>query len=266
MEPDAAKIIEEIMADIERKASSWQYEADIERHREWGEKLSRQFYAGTPWSKTRERLTTEANVIFRYAGVMDAAVQGQNTYGYKIAPMAFYPKYRHASADEPEDNIILVRFSFEHNFSTYLTYPFFFLHEYASHIHGANSDSDIFDDGWMMYFIHKPTTQVRRSLPSRYWLNTEQNKAIDEYCPHKLSSGLLQRYYYLAQHIDNLTLRFKQLTLDLAGYSLTQENPYFLADFMERLTYHFKQNRQDLKRKIESYTNVDELFMRLPSP
>jgi len=271
MNHDAAEVIDEIVTDIQNRASVWQYEADVEQHRAWGEKLSRLFYEGTPWPTTQERLTTNASVVFRYAGTLDRAVPGQNTYGYKVAPMAFYPKYKDADDGEPEDNVILVRFSFEHDFSTYLAYPFFFFHEYASHIHGANSDSDIFDDGWMMYAIHEFLSNNVYSLPPTYCLHGNQIQAIGEHCPGKISTKHLQDYYFFGQGFHTWSRLwapklFRQMTWELAGYPLSQENRYFLADFMERLHYHFEQRRDDLRRKIENYTGVDDLFMRLPPP
>ena len=269
---DAAKVVEDIVADIEHKTSGWQYQSDVDRHREWGERLSRLFYEGTPWSKTRERLAADTKVIFRYAGKLDEAVQGQNTFGYRVAPMAFYPTYPCADADEPESNVILVRFSFEqHTFSTYLAYPFFFFHEFASHVHGANSDSDIFGDGWMMYAIHDFLTNNVYRLPPPYCLHQAQVQAINEYCPGKISTDFLRRYYCVGQKLHKWSNPwapgfFKRLTWDLAGYPLTRKNPCFLAEFVERLAHHFEERPDDLRRKIKNYSSVDDLFMRLPPP
>jgi len=197
LNPDVAKIIEETIADIEQRASNWQCETEVERYREWGEKLSRLFYEGTPWLKTQERLTTNTHLVFRYAGLLDTVAQGQNTYGYRVAPMAFYPEYNYASTDEPEENVILIRFSFEHDFSTFLMYPFLFFHEYASHVHGPNSDIDIFDDGWMLYAIYSFLVSESDSLPSAYCLHADQIRSISEHCPSKIST-VLKRYYFLA--------------------------------------------------------------------
>jgi len=52
----------------------------------------------------------------------------------------------------------------------------------------------------------------------------------------------------------------------LAGYPLEESNPFFLADFIERLRHHFEERRADLRRKIENYTSVNDLYMRLPPP
>lgn len=278
--PDAAKVIEDIVTDIEQKTSDWQYQSEVERHREWGERLSRLFYDGTRWSKTRERLAADTKVMFRYVGILDKAVQGQNTFGNRVAPMAFYPTYPYANADEPESNVILVRFSFEHNFSTYLAYPFFFFHEFASHVHSANSDSDIFDDGWMMYAIHDFLISNVYKLPPTYRLHQAQVQAIGEHCPGKISTGFLRRYYFFGQNLHKWSDPwapgfFKRLTRELAGYPLTRKNPRFLADFVESLAYHFEERPDDLKRKIKEYSIVDDLseysivddlFMRLPPP
>lgn len=267
----AARVVDDVIADIKKKAPDWHYQPEVERYRDWGERLSRLFYEGTPWSRTQERLAEVANTAFRYAGVLDTAVQGQNTYGYRVAPMAFYREYKDADGDEPQENVILVRFSFEHDFSTYLAYPFFFLHEFASHVHGANSDSDIFDDGWMMYAIHDFLVNANENLPPSYRLCGAQIQAIGEHCPAEISTAHLCSYYFLAQSFHKWSHPwaggvFRQLTRELAGYPLEESNPFFLADFIERLRHHFEERRADLRRKIENYTSVNDLYMRLPPP
>lgn len=267
--PDAADIVGKMMATIEHEAPTWQYKADIEKHRQHGETLARLFYEGTPWPRTQERLTTEAHVVFEYAGLLHPATQGQNTYGYRVAPMAYH-EYDGAEPDEPQENVIVLRFDFQHSFSTYLAYPFFFLHEYISHVYGANSDSDIFDDGWMMYAAHSFLERIHYSLPVAHLLKDAQMQAINEHCPGKLSE-YPRDYYFLAQNLYSrlpvqLQQRFRQMTWELAGYPLSAENPSFHAGFVERIRYHFETRPDELMRKLAEYTNVDALFMRLPPP
>ena len=118
--PGAADIVGKMMATIEHEAPTWQYEADIEKHRQHGETLAGLFYEGTPWPRTQDRLTTDAYIVFEYAGILSTAIQGQNTYGYRVAPMAYHVQYDDAEPDEPQENVIVLRFDFQHSFSTYL--------------------------------------------------------------------------------------------------------------------------------------------------
>ena len=267
--PDAADIVAKMMAVIEHEAPTWQYKDDIEKHRQRGEKLARLFYEGTPWPRTHGRLATDAHVVFEYAGLLSTATQGQNTYGYGVAPMAYH-EYDDAKPDEPQENVIVLRFDFHHSFSTYLAYPFFFLHEYVSHVYGANSDSDIFDDGWMMYAAYAFLVRTNRSLPVEHRLRNVQMQAIGEHCPGKLSP-YLRDYYFLAEHLNTeLNVqspgRFRQMTWKLAGYSLSAENRFFHADFVERIRCHFDTRPDELMRKLMQYPDIDTLFMHLPPP
>jgi hypothetical protein len=161
LNPHAARVVEAMLADIEQKAPEWEYRAEVERHRAWGEKLSTFFYEGTPWPRTQERLLTKTAVVFEYTDCRNA-------------PMAYYERYKQATEDEPDENVILVRFSFEDDFPHYCAYPFFFFHEYASHVHGANSHTDTFDDGWMVFAIHKYLEKTHHSLPKAYHLRQAQ--------------------------------------------------------------------------------------------
>lgn len=184
--------------------------------------------------------------------------------------MAYHAQYPNAEPDEPQENVIVLRFDFHHSFSTYLAYPFFFLHEYVSHVCGANSDSDIFDDGWMMYAAHSFLERIHYSLPVAHLLKDAQMQAINEHFPGKLSEDV-RRYYFLAQNLHRQpTLqsqqRFRQMTWELAGYPLSAENRFFHADFVERIRYHFDTRPDELMRKLAEYTDVDALFMRLPAP
>jgi len=268
--PDAADIVGKMMATIKHEAPTWQYKDDIEKHRQHGEKLARLFYEGTPWPRTHGRLATDAHVVFEYAGLLSTATQGQNTYGYRVAPMAYKDRYDAAELDEPQENVIVLRFDFHHSFSTYLAYPFFFLHEYVSHVYGANSDSDIFDDGWMMYAAYSFLKKLHFSLPIAHRLKNVQIEATEEHCPGKLSPDL-KRYFFLAGHLNTvlsvrLPERFRQMTWKLAGYSLSAENRFFHADFVERIRCHFDTRPDELMRKLMQYPDIDTLFMHLPPP
>jgi len=265
MEPKAAAIIGDIMADIEQDASDWHHRSDVEAYKQWGETSSKLFYEGTPWPKTQSRLAIEANLVFQYAGFLATEVPGRNTYGYKVAPMAYYAQYPKAESGEPEENVMVVRFAFEHTFSTYLAYPFFFLHEHASHVHGADSDSDNFDDGWMMYAIYI----FLSSLPPAHRLKNAQWQATCEHCPANLSTDLLRSCYLLAQDLHQWLLGdplFREITWELAGYSLTKDNRYLHADLMRRLRYYSHKHPSELKRILAVYTSVDELLAHLPIP
>ncbi len=254
---DAARVVEAMMADIEQKAPNWEYHAEVERYRTWGERLSNFFYEGTPWPRTQKRLPTKTTMVFEYSD-------------RKISPMAFYERYEQAAEGEPDENVILVRFSFEDDFSHYCAYPFFFFHEYASHVHGADSHTGIFDDGWMMFAIREYLEKNHDSLLEVYPLRQAQQRAIGEHFPSNLSTDLVKRYYFLAQNFQAWSAPwaqnfFKHLTWELAGYPLEQENPYWFADFMNRFHNDFHQRREDMRRMIENFVDVAGLYMGLTS-
>jgi hypothetical protein len=267
--PRAAEVIGQVAAEIKRAAPTWRYREAVTACHAQGRELARLFYAQSPWPISPERLGQEVGLVFASGLPREDDYQafGQEAYGYKVAPMAYRSHYK--EDEETWQNVIVVRFYPDHNFTTYCAYPFFFLHEYASHIYGANSQSQAFDDGWMFSAIHvfvEESMSVESLAPPA--LRPMQLRAVNHYFPGRLSSSFLQDRYWLAQQIHTRLRKkapdlFQHLTWELAAYPPTGQDPKFHARFIEALNHEFKTNWPRLQHLLSSFSGVDDLLSQL---
>lgn len=139
--PDVAEVFAAIISDIEAHAPTWQYQDDVGRWQALGQELAQRFYADSPHVETQERLERDVTLDFEWVGETPKA-----PFGYREDCLA--------KAEEPVPGIIMVRFSFQDEFINYLAYPFFFLHEYLSHVYAVDTSSELFEDGWLLYAAH----------------------------------------------------------------------------------------------------------------
>lgn len=139
--PGVAEIIAAIIGDIEAYAPTWQYRDDVGRWQALGQELAQCFYADSPHTETQERLGRGAALDFEWIGETPKA-----PFGYREECLA--------KAEESVPGVIMARFSFQDRFINYLAYPFFFLHEYLSHVYAVDTSSELFEDGWLLYAAH----------------------------------------------------------------------------------------------------------------
>jgi len=132
-----ADVLSRVVDDVRACGGDWDYRLAVERWRAVGRKLGQRFYEGSPHSITRERLAREPALAFEYV-----SQAGEAPFGYREECWAM--------GGEPEDGLIVVRFSFSDRFVNYLAYPFFFLHEYVSHVYGADTCCQLLEDGWLL--------------------------------------------------------------------------------------------------------------------
>jgi hypothetical protein len=270
LSPPAAEVIAQVAAEIERAAPTWRYREAVAACQAQGRDLARLFYTQSPWLISPERLGQEVGLVFAYGSPREDDYQafGQETYSHKVAPMAYRSNYE--EDEETWQNVIVVRFYPDHNFTTYCAYPFFFLHEYVSHIYGANSQSQAFDDGWMFYAIHvfvEESTSVEPLTPPALW--PMQLRAVSHYFPGRISSSFLQDHYHRAQRLHVWLRRqhpslFQRLTWELAAHPRTgRGRESFHARFVEALGYEFENNRSRLQYLLSSFSGVDDLLAKL---
>jgi hypothetical protein len=139
--PGVAEVIAAIIGDIEAHAPTWRYRDDVGRWQTLGQELAQCFYADSPHAETQKRLGRDVALNFEWVGETPRA-----PFGYREDCLA--------KAEEPVPGIIMVRFSFQDEFINYLAYPFFFLHEYLSHVYAVDTSSELFEDGWLLYAAH----------------------------------------------------------------------------------------------------------------
>jgi hypothetical protein len=76
---------------------------------------------------------------------------------------------------------ITVRFTFQDTFTEYLAYPFYFLHEYFSHIYTANTGNQLTEDGWLFYAAHAFLKRQSHLCDPAYRLKREQVNVFEDY-------------------------------------------------------------------------------------
>jgi hypothetical protein len=134
-------------------------------------------------------------------------------------------------------------FTEEFGFGHYLSYPFLFFHEYASHIYVPRIDSLPFVDGWLMYAIDQFRRMRWAELCERYRLICAQGNALSIW--RGRFTRLAKRGYEIAEDFDLWVDndRFLQFTWDLASY------PFDVAG-------HFDFHKEFLKQ-IQLFTQSD---------
>jgi hypothetical protein len=175
------------------------------------------------------------------------------------------------------NNVILVRFTFDHKFDIYLAYPYFFMHEYVAHIFALdhNYDNEIFNDGWLLHAADvflAPWKFMDLQPP----LALKQVEAFDRF----LLRGWLKHHptpwkgYWIARHLDELLIwqskdnrkHFWAMTWELAAFEPREgESDFWPTQFINCLDWELRTNPQRLRRKIEDAPDVRTLFeMLLP--
>ena len=166
-----------------------------------------------------------------------------------------------ARTGEPVPGIIMVRFSFQDKFINYLAYPFFFLHEYVSHVYAVNTGSELFEDGWLLFAANKFSAQRYHSatIPE---LKNGQVDVLERYLLHHLQEKAKDGYF-LAKHFDTwcfdeLPDCFAALTHELAALVPDPEMPH--SDFIHFLSHHRKERPDTLLRWLERAKTCRELW------
>lgn len=252
--PDVAEVIADIIADIEANASAWHYREDVRRWQALGRELAQRFYADSPHTETQERLGRDVALDFEWISKTPKA-----PFGYREECLA--------KAEEPLSGIIMVRFSFQDKFINYLAYPFFFVHEYVSHVYTVNTRSELFEDGWLLFaandfFVGQHHSALIPELKNghvdvfeRYILRHVRSKAKDG--------------YFLARNfntwcLDRVPEYFIALTYELAALAPTEGMHH--SDFIHLLSHHRKVGPDTLLRWLRRCPTCRELWPLLQIP
>ncbi len=138
-----------------------------------------------------------------------------------------------ASHPRKKDGISTIIFEFatgEFDFNSFINLPFFFLHEYFSHIHSAEMYAEKqsgafadFEDGWLLYAAYQFYRQVLTTSPDLLEISHPDSRKIYAakyiYQATALDKNRAIRLgYHLAENFEELAgpERFWQLTLQLA--------------------------------------------------
>ena len=223
-------------------APTWDYRQDVERWHRLGRDLARRFYAASPRDTTRMRLAHEARLRFEWAQEAHQA-----PFGYREDQLR--------AAETPVAGTVTVRFSFSASradrFVNYLAYPFYFMHEYVSHIYAVPIKSDMFTDGWLLFAAHRFLRRLSAHSDEQLVL-PEQIDAIDAILPQ---GGVARHGYILARRFqpwaDGVTPScFEQLTYHLAA--LTDVSGLSHPRFLWALERELNEARPRLRKLMET--------------
>ncbi len=172
----AAAVFDDLVAAICSQAPHWHYHADLERFHAQGRELARRFFATSPWPETQRRLSRECDLAFDHGTPDDGdrVATFAEPFGYRAAPLAYYAKYRDDEREQNGTDVIVVRFTFGHDFFLYLAYPFLFFHEYTAHVYATDYENEHFNDGWMLHAAAAFLKQEWSKAPGQFELNCEQ--------------------------------------------------------------------------------------------
>jgi hypothetical protein len=272
----AADIFDDVVAAIHNQAPSWCYETDLERFHIQGRDFARHFFADSPWRETQARLDRECQLTIEYGAPADddRIAMLAEPFGYRAAPLAYYPSRWNDEQEQNCPDVVLARFAFGHDFTLYLAYPFLFLHEYTAHAYALDHSNERFNDGWMLHAAAAFLTRKWNKTPEQFELNCKQASVFYECLFERL--GKHDRNYIPRQacwfawefddwlHQMHLPERFMQMTHELAAFQPRPgEQVHWPTQFINALEHEFVTDRKRLLRKIQTSTDVRELMMTL---
>lgn len=221
----------------------WSAPEFVKKNFEKAEFLSKTFYKSSSQELTKMRLASSGKLSLRFRFE-------------HLSPVSY----------EAASNLVIVSFSYQQGLVVPLSYPFAFFHEYSSHIHGANSGSELFDDGWMIFAIQKFINSQRFVLSADLQYCDLVINVINSSYPHFLSP-IPQRGYSVARKLYNLDQSlFWTITFELAGFSIIETRPYFHSEFINKLDKSLKNPQKEtnlLKESIEKADNILDRFKAL---
>jgi hypothetical protein len=224
--------LEAVLDEILANADVWDFEAPVAKLRDVGKGLAREFYREGERSTNIELIESEDPALTFSNACLSDSKQGGSI---RNRPITFW-------LDE-----IHLPFHREFEFCHYLSYPFLFFHEYASHVYTPEMDSRTFDDGWMMYAIELYMKSRWVDLCERYPLINAQRKVLRRTWLSDFGQ-LAARGYELAEDVDVWIDRFLEFTWDLASYP---------PDFAGQLSFHHK--FMEVVKKYISHDRGSEL-------
>ncbi|MBV9790722.1 MAG: hypothetical protein JOZ51_21190 [Chloroflexi bacterium] len=262
-----AAIFDDVIATLETQICAWSYERDLEQLHQQGRQLAQRFFAASPWPVTQLRLSSACDLIVAY-GAAPVGSRGAllaESFGYRAAPAAYYPTYWDDDQERERQDVVLLRFSYEHSFGLYLAYPFLLLHEYTAHVHATDYDNEAFNDGWLLHaaaaFLHADWNHN----PERSGLDLDQaNIFYDRLYPRL--NPIPRRACRFARDFeswlpDHLRFWFSRITFELAAFQPgPDEQRYWPTQALHQLERAFTTDRRRMLYGLENTTHLRDLL------
>jgi hypothetical protein len=262
---EVAVIFDELIATIEDQIGGWSYAEDLERLHQQGWRLAQRFFASMPWPKAGK--LSPCDLVVRYSSRPDDTLSalGGDSFGYRAAPAAYYPRFWDDDQQRERKNVVLLRLSFEQRFGLYLAYPFLLLHEYSAHVHAADYDNECFNDGWLLHaaasFLHRDWNIA----PEQSGLDLEQvNVFYDRLYPRL--NPIPRRACRFARDFESwlpehLRPCFVRITCELAGFQPSADRQRFWpTQALHQLERAFTTDRRRLLLALENSARLADLL------
>lgn len=263
----AAEVFDQVVSSAEVGASTWRYQDDIETYHQQGQELARRFFKTTPWPETRARLTREARLVFEYGmpDPSDTNTVGAETFGYRAAPLVYRATYGDEDAGAVLQDVIIVRFLFNHDLELYLAYPFTFLHEYTAHIFATDYGNDRFNDGWMLHAADEFLRLTWKRSKELAFLEREQVDVFREHLYGKLNPIPRSAYGFARDFgqwlCDWAPGRFEAMTYELAAFHpQPHEGSFWPTQLLNALKREYERDESALRRKIAAAPDLRTLY------
>jgi hypothetical protein len=262
----SAAIFDDVIAAIQGKLGSWHYHDNFEQLHMQGRILAQSFFAASPLPETHDRLHRVCQLMIGYGASAenDRITMLAESFGYRLAPMAYYAQYWDNEGEQELMDVVFARFTFEHDFALYLAYAFLFLHEYTAHVYAADYSNERFNDGWM---LHVAAVFLKRewNKTTDLGLDLDQVNIFYEYLYPRLNP-IPRRACAFARDFDSWLSaqqpdRFMQITYELAAFQpRVREKDYWPTQFINALEHEFRTDRRRLLSKIENSRDIRQLM------
>jgi hypothetical protein len=227
---DARKKLKAIQQGVRDHAGDWDFCPFLIEFSDIGKELAQNFYREGDRAPNIELIDCEAPaLVFSNLCLSQTTLSGFT----EPRPISTLPDGIH------------LPFTNEFKFHYYLSYPFLFFHEYASHVYVPRIESRTFDDGWLMYAIELFMKTRWTELSERYPLICAQVNVLKKVWEPRFTR-LARKGYYLAENV-NMWIgndRFLHFTWDLASYP---------NDFAEHFDFH-----NDFLNRIKQFASRDK--------
>jgi hypothetical protein len=242
---DTVKKLRAVRKAVRDDADDWDFLPCLIEFRDIGEGLAQDFYREGGRDLNEELLRSQS-------------------------PMLVFSNSRLSEPSRPisawSDGIYLPFVSKHFTFHYYLSYPFLFYHEYASHVYAPEIDDRRFEDGWMMYAICLFLKNRWPELCKRYSLICAQRNVERFWLPR--FGRLAQKGHEIAEDVDTWlgdNDRFLQITRDLASYPSDYAGHLsFHDDFLNLIKRFTQRDRGHLLRSAaETSTSALQLYENL---
>jgi hypothetical protein len=264
----AANVLDEVVGGILDNAETFNYQSELDGFHVRGREIGIEYFRASPWVDIEQISKRFCSLDVRYVdvkyGVFEevpsrACFTHKNPY-HPTTPMA----YCRNIGGRPD--VIHLNFTFGHNFYSFLSYLFWFIHEYTAHIFANDHNgNEIFNDGWLLHAIDnflRSKTVLADATINAYQINVFTEHLIDGL----IRSARIGRS--TACSIASLPLedpdRFNQITYELAAFQpqLGEERTW-PTDFINALGEQYVISRERLLEKIDASDCIRSLMKTL---